>query len=151
MSRRPLPLLSKSRFLAGLQCHKRLYMKCYERELAAPPDEAQEATFETGTAVGVLARELYPGGVLVDEDHLHHDSAVERTRALLDRTEIPAIFEAAFTEDGVRVRVDILARGVAGRWRLIEVKSSASAKAVHVDDAAIRLATVERCRADRPA
>ena len=69
MSPRPFPLLSKSRFLAGLQCDKRLYLECYERELAAPPDEAQEAIFATGTAVGVLARALHPGGVLVDEDH----------------------------------------------------------------------------------
>ena len=144
MSPRPFPLLSKSRFLAGLQCDKRLYLECYERELAAPPDEAQEAIFATGTAVGVLARALHPGGVLVDEDHLHHDEAVERTRALLDRAQVSAIFEAAFTEDGVRVRVDILARGAAGRWRLIEVKSSASVKPQHVDDAAIQLATLER-------
>ena len=100
MSRRQLPLLSKSRFLASLQCHKRLSLECYERELAAPPDEALEAIFETGTAVGVLARELYPGGVLVDEDYLHQDAAVERTPALLGRANVPAIFEAAFTEDG---------------------------------------------------
>lgn len=144
MPRSSLPLLSKSRFLAGLQCHKRLYLHCYEPGLATPPDEAQQAIFETGTAVGVLAQELYPGGVLVDEDHLQHDEAVVRTLDLLSRADVPAIFEAAFTEDGVRVRVDILAREGAEQWRLIEVKSSTSAKAVHVDDAAIQLATLER-------
>ena len=144
MPRSPLPLLSKSRLLAGLQCHKRLYLECYEHALATPPNRAQQALFEAGTAVGVLARGLYPGGVLVAEEQLHHDRDVERTRSLLDRADVPAIFEAAFTADGVRVRVDILARGAENRWRLIEVKSSASAKAQHINDAAIQLATVER-------
>ena len=144
MPRSPLPLLSKSRFLAGLQCHKRLYLECYERALATPPDAARQAIFDAGAAVGVLARGLFPGGMLVTDDHFDHDRAVERTRSLLARAEAPAIFEAAFTEDGVRVRVDILARGDGDRWRLIEVKSSASAKPAHIDDTAIQLATVER-------
>lgn len=144
MPERAIPLLSKSRFAAGLQCHKRLYLECYEPDLATPPDEAQQARLDTGTAVGILARKLHPGGVLVTEDYLHHDAATERTKELIDRPGVPAIFEAAFTEGDVRVRVDILARTGDNSWDLIEVKSAATLKPEHIADAAIQLLTVQR-------
>ena len=31
-----IPTLSKSRFMAGIQCEKRLYLECYHRDLADP-------------------------------------------------------------------------------------------------------------------
>lgn len=139
----PLPMLSKSRFTAGLQCLKRLYFECYEPRLAPPVSDGQQAIFDTGTAIGVLARDLYPSGVLVDDDHLHHDEAVARTATLLADTTVSAIFEAAFTEDDVRVRVDLLVRSHQG-WELIEVKGSSSVKQQYIDDVAIQLWTLER-------
>ena len=55
MSSQISPQLSKSRFIAGLQCLKRLYLECYQRELADPLDPGQQALFDTGIAVGELA------------------------------------------------------------------------------------------------
>jgi hypothetical protein len=37
---------------------------------------------------------------------------------------VPALFEAAFTYDSVRIRVDVLERAGDGRWNLIEAKNS---------------------------
>jgi len=51
---------------------------------------------------------------------------------------IPAIYEAAFTYDGVRVRADILKRLKNGKWDLIEVKSTTAVKDVHLPDAAVQ-------------
>ena len=48
--------LSKSRFLAGLQCHKRLYLEIHSPELATPPTPDRRAIMDMGTNVGVLAR-----------------------------------------------------------------------------------------------
>jgi predicted RecB family nuclease len=62
--------------------------------------------------------------------------------------EVPAIFEAAFENGGVLVRVDILHRRRDGRWRLIEVKSTASPKEEHLDDVAIQHRVVSRCGLD---
>ena len=67
--RSEIPALSKSRFMAGLQCHKRLYFECFNRNLADPVDKLQQAIFDPGTEVGVLARNLYPGGLLITEGH----------------------------------------------------------------------------------
>ena len=58
-------LLSKSRFLSGRQCFKRLYLEVRSPGLAAPVSEAQQAIFAQGTRVGELARGRWPDGVLV--------------------------------------------------------------------------------------
>ena len=47
--------ISKSKFMAGRQCLKRLYWQVHEPELAAEPDAAAEAIIEQGREVG-LAR-----------------------------------------------------------------------------------------------
>src|SRR5678815_5837075 len=107
----PLPAtirMSKSKFLSGLQCHKRLYLEIHAPGLATEPDSALQAILDMGTEIGEVARRRFPGGVLVDADHRHPTEAVQRTHALLDDPEVPAIFEAAFLFDQVLVRVDIL-------------------------------------------
>jgi predicted RecB family nuclease len=139
--------LSKSRFVAGCQCPKRLWFQVHERELAAKPDAATEAIMEQGHEVGMLARELFPSGVEVSSEG-GLDQAIRATRELVANPEIPALFEAAFEHDGVVVRVDILHRRRDGRWRLIEVKSSASLKEEHLDDVGVQYRVVSRCGLD---
>ena len=138
--------ISKSKFVAGCQCLKRLYWQVHEPELAAQPDAAAEAIMQQGHDVGMLARRLFPGGVEVCERSL--DQAIRATRELIANPEIPAIFEAVFEHDGVLVRVDVLHRRGDGRWRLIEVKSSASKKEEHLDDVAIQYRVLSRCGLD---
>lgn len=131
-------MLSKSRFIAGLQCHLRLWHQCYNRELASEITPSQQAIFEAGHEVGRLATRLYPGGILIEEDHLHHARAVETTLATINNPDVPAIFEAAFTHDDVRIRVDVLERLENGAWNLIEVKSATSVKQVYLSDVAVQ-------------
>ena len=57
--------ISKSKFVAGCQCFKRLYLQVHEPELAAEPDDAADAIIEQGREVGLLARKLFPGGIEV--------------------------------------------------------------------------------------
>jgi CRISPR/Cas system-associated exonuclease Cas4 (RecB family) len=140
--RERIPLLSKSRFAAGLQCHKRLYLECYHRDLIDPLSPGRKALLDAGTRVGLVARNRWPG-LWIEEDYLHHDQAVERTARALQDPSVPAIHEAAFTFEGVRVRVDVLARHERGEWDLIEVKSSASVKEEYLPDVAVQLYVVE--------
>jgi hypothetical protein len=53
--------ISKSKFVAGVQCLKRLYFLVHQRELAAKADDADEAIIDQGREVGLLARQLFPG------------------------------------------------------------------------------------------
>jgi hypothetical protein len=141
----PSPLLSKSRFLAGLQCPLRLWYQCYEPRLAGEISPAKQALLETGHRVGRLATRLYPGGILIEEDYRHHDQAVHTTAALMQDPEVQALYEAAFLFDGVRVRVDILGRDATDGWNMIEVKSSTSVKKIHCSDVALQYYVLDGC------
>lgn len=138
MSAKKLPMLSKSRFLAGLQCPLRLWHECYNRELASAASPVRQAVFDTGHEVGRLATQLYPEGIFIGEGHLHHEDAVKSTLKAMENRNVPAIYEAGFICDGVRVRVDILERVGDRRWNLIEVKSSASVKDIYLPDVAVQ-------------
>jgi hypothetical protein len=133
-----IPMLSKSKYVAGLQCHLRLWHQCYNLDLASEISPARQAIFDTGHKVGELATQLYPSGVLIEEDHLHHDEAVKSTLDAMENPKVKAIYEAAFLFDGVRVRVDILERLKNGRWNLIEVKSSTRVKHKYYPDVGIQ-------------
>ena len=60
----------------------------------------------------------------------------------------PDIFEATIQHRGVLVRVDILERRAANRWRLIEVKSSPDVKEYHLYDVAIQAHVLRGCGLD---
>jgi uncharacterized protein DUF2779 len=132
------PRLSKSKFISGLQCHKRLYLEIHSPEDATEPDEETQAVLDNGTDVGELARGIFPGGALVEPGRLNLTLALRRTTELLADPRVPAIFEATFKFDNVLVRVDILERLSKESWRLIEVKASTRTKRVHLDDLAIQ-------------
>ena len=139
-------LITKSKFMAGAQCLKRLYLLVHEPDLAAKPDESDQSIIEQGREVGLLARQLFPGGVAVDCSN--RDEAIRVTRELIENPEVPAVFEGAFQHGDVFVRVDILHRRRDKRWRLIEVKSTADAKDHHLDDVAIQHRVVTRSGVD---
>ena len=128
--------LSKSKFLAGWQCLKRLYLLVHRPDLVAGSEGTDHAFMEQGLEVGRLAPKLFPGGVEVTAIGL--GEAIRATRELIANPQIPAIFEPAFEWDGVYVRADILQRRKDRRWRLIEVKSSTSLKEEYIPDVAIQ-------------
>ena len=138
------PQLSKSRFLNGLQCLKRLYLQTHHSELADPVDSGQQAIFDSGTLVGELARERFPGGALVEEEYFEHVQAEKDTRRLISDPSVPALYEPAFSFEGIRSRVDVLTRTDTGEFDLIEVKSTTRVKEdVHIPDAAIQVYMTE--------
>jgi len=132
------PLLSKSRFVAGLQCPLRLWYTCYQPELASETSPAKQAIFDTGHQVGALARDRYPGGKLIDEDHSNLTGAIQSTKEALKTSSIPAIYEATFSHEDILIRADIIERVANGAWNLIEVKSGTGVKEYHVPDVAIQ-------------
>jgi len=135
--------LSKSRFVSGLQCHKLLWWKTHEPD--APelqPDESLQVIFDQGTRIGEIAREYVPGGVLIDCPHYEVMNKVKATKDAIEKG-AKAIYEASFIAGGVFVAVDILEK-TRGGWNLIEVKSTTSAKPVHIPDVAVQKYTLEK-------
>jgi len=131
------PRLSKSRFQAGLQCPKYLWLQCRAPQLADPVSEAKQAIFDQGHKVGGLARRLFPGGVLVEEDYTQTDQAMQTTQRLI-ADGVACLYEAAFRYDGVLVRPDVLFKEDDHTWTLVEVKSSTEVKPEHVTDLGIQ-------------
>jgi hypothetical protein len=131
--------LSKSKFVAGVQCLKRLYFQLNPPEGMLPvTDESDQ--LQQGNEVGELARAAFAGGIVVDSG-----DALARTAALIDDVSVPAIFEAAFRFEGITIRADILQRRSGNRWRLIEVKSSTGCKNHFLWDIAIQRHVLAGC------
>jgi Domain of unknown function(DUF2779) len=130
--------LSKSRFCQGLQCLKQLWWRTHEPdapELEVAP--ALQAIFDRGHLVGERARAQFPGGTLIDRDHVQYAEKLADTRAAL-AAGAPAIYEASFSADGVFAAVDVLERRRSG-FGIIEVKSTVETKPPHIPDTAIQL------------
>ena len=142
------PYLTKSKFVDGQICPKLLWLSTYE---PVPFEPAEAGSIQAvGTEIGSRARELFPGGVLVDAPAYAHKKAVAETEKLMRNKSVPAIFEAAFEWNDIRIRVDILERGPKGSWRLIEVKSATRVKPDYVEDAALQLHVVRGLGIDVP-
>jgi len=139
--------LSKSRYTAGVQCHKLLWWKVHEpNAIELQPDKVLQDRFDQGAHVGTLARGTFPGGVLVGLPYHAVQERVTLTRKLIDDG-APTIFEASFMADDTFVAVDALTRQDNG-FHMTEVKSSSSQKEEHLADAAVQLHVLNRSGID---
>jgi len=130
--------LSKSRYTAGVQCHKLLWWKVHEPlAVELQPDKVLQDRFDQGAQVGTLARGTFPQGTLVDLPRDSYADRITLTRKLIDEG-APAIFEASFVADNTFVAVDVLTPQ-AGGYHLTEVKSSSSQKEEHLPDVAVQV------------
>ena len=128
-------LLSKSTYIKSLQCQKALYLHKKRPFLRDKMSAAQLAKFRRGTAVGVLARDLYPGGIdMTPKSPSQYQIKRDETLLALQNPEINAIYEAVFQYDDVLIMLDILVRE-GDKWRAIEVKSSRRLSATYLQDA----------------
>jgi hypothetical protein len=133
--------ISKSKYMAGVQCSKREYLQVRHPELA---EDVDDGSMKQGIEVGALARRAFPGGVLVAADYKHLSDAIRDTRELVANPEIPAIYEATFEHSGVLVRTDVVTRNAKG-FHLTEVKSSTKIKPEHTDDVSIQRFVMAGC------
>jgi len=131
---------SKSKILLGLQCPKRLYLEVHQPELVEETGEQQKA-FNFGNQVGEVARQLHPGGRLIEYDE-GLSRALEETRLLLARPSQAIIYEATFSFKGVLVRADVFHQEDSGH-RLIEVKAATEIKDQYFWDCAVQAWVIE--------
>ena len=126
--------LTKSKYLSGLQCHKRLWNEVRHPDRAADTSISQQRKFDQSKEVGILARDYFLNGVLIDAiDPL---VSVEQTEESIRRGD-SCIFEASFIFNDVLVKCDILQKD-SNSWKIIEVKASTSVKKEHLPDLAIQ-------------
>lgn len=135
-------VLSKTTYMRGRQCPKALFLYKHRRDLLPPVDAQRQAIFDAGTHVGLLAQQLFPGGLnLQPESPYDFGPSVAATQDAIRRGE-RVLYEAAFVFDDVLAALDILVRTDEG-WKAYEVKSSGSVKPYHVHDAALQAHVIE--------
>ena len=138
-------MLSKSRFVAGLQCHKQLWWRVHEPDATElSPAPVLRHRLEQGLEVGRLARRYVPGGELIDLPYYQLDPKVATTREALAR-QAALIYEATFFADQTYAQVDILEQRGAGRgFGIVEVKATNRVKEQHIPDVALQVHVARR-------
>lgn len=132
--------LTKYPFQKGTQCSKSIWLNYYQPELKTPPSEEQRMIMDKGTEVGIVARELYPGGIDVSQNNMVYGRELFKATKLALESDKQIFYEAAFeTLDGrMNFKADIFVR-CERKTKLIEVKSSTSIKAPeHILDLAFQ-------------
>ncbi len=117
--------LTKADFLNYRTCPAYAWSAKYQPDAIPPDPEDVRRREEDDIEVERLARQLYPGGVLIDvEDPAEATRATEQAIAGGAGT----IFQASVvTRSGVHARADILTRHPSGQgWRLLQIKASTS-------------------------
>ncbi len=135
--------ISKSKFLQYIQCPKRYWLSTFKPDVA---DERDMTVFTNGTRVGEIARNLFPGGVLLEyrkDNRLDLDRMLQETSMHI-AAGTPVLYEAAFATKELVAICDILVRTEDG-YEIYEVKSSGSLKDVYLPDAAFQYHVLTQC------
>ena len=109
-------LISKSKYLCGLQCDKLLWHVNNGKDLIAAPDALRQALFDQGREVGQLAQRLYPHGVDVGIGIINFEELLQATSASLSIRK--PLFGAAFAAHGACCRDQLSRPGKCHRrWK----------------------------------
>ena len=143
--------ITKSAFLSGVQCLKRLYISEHLESLNIyrdPLPKFASYLMEMGNYVGSLARTYFDDRGVVCYNSRVQESALV-TESFLESENV--LYEASFQTPHMFVAVDILKRVPSesnarnDEWDAFEVKSSTSVSDHHVLDAAIQYWTMRQC------
>ncbi len=125
-------LLSKTKYLTGLQCPRLIWIEIHAPRKIPETDPVTQHIFDQGHLVGELAKKLFPGGTDISTDNFMGN--ISRTTDLL--RERKPLFEAGILAGKLYSRIDILSPAAEEEWDIVEVKSSTGVKDVHINDVA---------------
>jgi len=139
--------ITKTDYLEYTFCKKNLWLKKHKPELFEDVElsDFEKKIIEEGNVADEEARNLFPGGVLVDS---HGQDAVDDTKQYLDKKQ-EILFQATFAEDAFFIRADILVYDKEkDGYELYEVKATNSIKRKephhHINDLAFQKGVIEK-------
>jgi len=137
-------ILSKSKYISGIQCLKYLWYLINDPDQIPPYDEAALFRFQQGHEVGNLAKTLFPEGIEVG-DGSDVETELARSMELAGlgpgskyKNPRKPLFEASFSYNHTFARPDILEPASDDAWNIIEVKSSSSVRDINLHDIAFQ-------------
>jgi hypothetical protein len=138
-------ILSKSTYIKGLQCEKALYMQKKHPYLRDKLSIEQRAKFQRGTDVGVLAHEVFPGGIdMSPNSPSQFPKKAAETWQNLNSPEVNVMYEAVFQYNDTLIMLDMLVRD-GDQWLAVEVKSSMRLSDTYYNDAALQYYVLHGC------
>lgn len=138
-----MKVLSKSKFISGVQCPKKLWLELFRPDLKPELDDSTQRLFSLGHRIGELAWLKFPGGKDASPETYDQLSvSLENTKNWLKEGET-TIYEASFSAENAFCMLDILHRKGDELWA-IEVKNSTQVKEYHLMDAAMQYWTMSR-------
>jgi hypothetical protein len=128
-------IISKSKYLAGLQCLKYFWYQVNAKEMIPQPGFVNQFIFKQGILVGEYAKKLYPGGIDLGKIGDLKEQLVKTFELLSEKK---PLFEASCSFENVYSRADILVPADMGGWDIVEVKSSTQLKEEYIHDVAFQ-------------
>ena len=139
-------LLSKSKYIRGLQCERALWLDVHEPRLARYTAE-QMRRFDLGREFEYSFKDTFPNGIDISAELKRNvDAYPVRTSELLDKGDGVDLFEAGFLYDDVLVLADVVHQNPDGTLDIYEVKSGFTLSETYRRDAALQHYVISHCR-----
>ena len=140
--------LSKSLFIAGVQCPRMAWLLKY-RPQEKRANDAQQRRFDAGDEFGEKAKGMMGDFIDVTEyvpgsRQFNFPKMVRNTRQAMQR-HTKNICEASFSHDGLFCAVDLLHHVEEDVWELYEVKNTPEVRPHHILDAAYQAWILDQC------
>ena len=138
-------LLSKSKYIRGLQCDRALWLDVFNPRLARYTAE-QMRRFDRGREFEYAFKDTFPHGIDISAELKRNvDSYPELTAMYLDKEEEVDLFEAGFLYDDVLVLADVVHKNSDGTLDIYEVKSGNALSETYKRDAALQHYVISHC------
>ncbi|MDD4989592.1 MAG: DUF2779 domain-containing protein [Candidatus Pacebacteria bacterium] len=137
--------LSKTDYILYRECPKNAWMKIHRPDVyyASELSEFEKHIIETGNEVELVARQLFPSGVLIEG---RDEKARLETLDLIAKKD-QTIFQPIFVKDGFLAAVDVLKYDPENDgFQIYEIKASNEVdEKVHLYDLAFQVALLRKC------
>jgi hypothetical protein len=138
-------LLTKSKYIHGLQCDRALWLDVFNPKLARYSAE-QMRRFDHGREFEYSFKDTFPNGIDISAELKRNTEAYPAlTAQLLDKEEETDLFEAGFLYNEVLVLADVVHRRLDGSLDVYEVKSGSTLSDTYRRDAAIQHYVISHC------
>lgn len=139
-------ILTKSKYIHGLQCGRALWLDVFNPKLARYTAE-QMHRFDVGREFEYAFKDTFPNGIDISAELKRNtDTYPALTAQLLDKEEGVDLFEAGFLYNEVLVLADVVHRRPDGSIDVYEVKSGTTLSDTYKRDVALQHYVISHCR-----
>ncbi len=132
------PTISKTDYILFRECAKNTWLKIHKPEIfyASELSDFEKSIIETGNEVELVARQLFPSGVLIEGRG--EEAQIITQNELLRKT--PLLFQPVFIKNGFLAALDVLEHKENDEYYLYEIKATTDVdRKTHFHDLAFQV------------